>query len=611
MSMAVEATSELGSIINQSGMPTTDLVKYAQTEANPYIGEGASMREVATALSRWVDNARSATGRTGMFDRGTFTPPDNPYEEMRSARAAVKFDSVVAGVAEVTESFAFQGVKWEGEDADEADVFNQLSRDMNLDALIRAMWREEYTYGQFVAAKLWGWREYTVRGKTKNGNSRKKKYRIWAPLQIRLLDSAKVVPVGMGPLGGERLAWQATQGEIGAYANAYSGDTIDPLMLAFFQGTYNPGFEEATELAQLGVNTSRLLAMNPEFVFRHTLTKPDYCRFADIRLKSCFSLLDMKRQLMNSDRATLIGAANYILLIRKGDKDNPAQQEEITNLKENYNFIAKLPVIISDHRLNIDIIAPKVDTTLASEKYDVIDSRLLARLLGTLSLGGKGQRNETQETISVAVGRVMENRRHMLKRTIELEIGRAIVEHPRNAGVFDTEPNLVYAPRNIALSMDQAYVTGLLALRTQREISRETILEFFGLDEATEAQRMEMEDEFYDDIFKTEIPYSKGTPNQDLDTNLDTKDKSASGALAITAAPDGTLKAAPAKAPAKKAAATKAPAKAAPAKAPAKKAVATPNATPESPKVSGARGGRPAAGSPPKKSPGVPRTPKK
>lgn len=590
MSMEVEASSELGSVINMSGLATDEITKYGSTGNSPYLAEGASMREVATALSRWVDNARSATGRTGMFDRGAFTPADNPYEEMRAARNAVKYDSLVASVAEVTEAFAFQGVKWEGEDADEADVFNQLSRDMNLDALVRSMWREEYTYGQVVAAKIWGWREYTVRGKTKNGNSRKKKYRIWAPVQIRVLDSAKVVPVGTGPLGGERLAWQATAGEIGYYQTAYTGEVIDPLMLAFFQGTYNPGFEEATELAALGVDTSRLLAMSPEFVFRHTLTKPDYERFADVRLKSCFSLLDLKRQLMQSDRANLIGAANYILLIRKGDKDSPAQQEEIQNLKENYNFIAKLPVIISDHRLSIDIIAPKTDHTLDGSKYDTLDSRLLSRLLGTLSLGGKGQRNETQETISTAVARVMENRRHMLKRTLELEIARAIVEHPRNAGVFETEPNLVYSPRNIALSLDQAYVNALLALRTQREISRETILEFFGLDEATEAQRMEMEAEFFDDIFKTEIPYTAGTPAAAPDGTLDKKAAPAPPAIPATA--PSNIKASPS-----------APAKRAPAKA-------TPNATPESPKVSGARGGRPAAGTPPKKSPGVPRTPK-
>ena len=55
-----------------------------------------------------------------------------------------------------------------------------------------------------------------------------------------------------------------------------------------------------------------------------SLTKPDYERFAEIRLKSLFAILDLKRQLMAADRASLIGAANYILLIRKGEKDAPA-----------------------------------------------------------------------------------------------------------------------------------------------------------------------------------------------------------------------------------------------------------------------------------------------
>jgi hypothetical protein len=537
------------------------------------INENADMREIANTLSRWVDNARAATGRTSMFDRGAFTPPDNPYEEMRAARTAMKYDSLVSGIAEVTEAFAFQGVKWESANPDEADVFNQLSRDMNLDAVIRSMWQEEFTYSQVVVAKLWDWTEYTVRGTTKNGNQRKRKYRLWAPLQMRVLDSAKVVPVGTGPLAGEQLAWQATMGEIGAYQAAAWGQMVDPLMLAFFQGAYQPSYMEASQLAALGVDTTRLLAVNPEWVFRHTITKPDYQRFADVRLKSCFSLLDLKRQLMQSDRAMLIGAANYILLIRKGLKDEPAQAVELTNLKENYNFIAKMPVIISDHRLSIDIIAPKTDFTLDSAKYDVLDSRLLARLLGTLSLGGKGQRNETQETISYAVARTMENRRHMLKRTLEIELARAVVNHPKNRSLFDTEPNLVFTPRQIALSMDPSYVSGLLALRTQREISRDTILEFFGLDEGTEAQRMEMEAEMFDDIFRTFQPYA-GQPTPP-------------GASPSESVP--------------------------PATPPVSEKPETPNNTPEAPGVSGRRGGRPVGGGQSPQSPQAiakPRTPR-
>lgn len=568
MVMDIEVTSNLG----PNGQP---LAMLNNTELSSVeIAGSAGMREVAAVLSRWVDNARSASGATSMFDRGMFTPPDNPYDEMRAARNALKYDAVVSGVAEVTEAYAFQGAKWESDDADGADVFNQLSRDMNLDAVIRAMWREEFTYGQVVVAKLWDWKTYTVRGRGKTGVKRKKSYRVWAPLRIRILDSTKTVPVGTGPLGGETLAWQAGKGEIGHYAAAMRGDVIDPLMAVFFTGTYHPAPDEAYQLSQHGVDPNQLLACNPEFVFRHTLTKPDYERFADIRLKSCFALLDLKRQLLASDRAVLIGSANYILLIRKGDREAPAQPEEMANLRENYNFLAKMPVIISDHRLEIDIIAPKTDFTLNGEKYEVVNNQILSRLLGTLTIGGRGQRNETQNTISSAVARVMENRRHMLKRTLELEIARAVVEHPNNAGVFDGEPNLVYTPRNVALAMDPSYLQGLLSLRTQREISRETILEYFGLDEATEALRLEWEGEVFDDIFHSQVPFAAANP---MPTGRPSGDPTAEPTV-----DQGTGK-------------------------------PTPNGTPEDPKLAGKRGGRPAGGGTGKQSPAAiakPRTPK-
>jgi hypothetical protein len=508
-------------------------------------------RTLAKELARWADNLRSSQQRGSMFDRGAFTPPNNPYDEMRSARVALEVDDIVSGVGDITESFAFQGMKWESTEGDEADVFNQWAGEINMDGVLRRMWREEYTLSQVIVAMTWGWKEYTVRGrvvsenaeeehneerlaqatdqqlgvptlpdkpKRPKGRKRRKKYRLYVPTSMSVLDATKVVPVGHSPVGPEKLAWCASKAEMGYWKDVQEGRIVDLTMESFYLGQYIPPQEEADRLRRLGVPTDRLLLLNPENVFRHTLTKGDYEAWPQLRMKSIFGLLDLKRQLVNADRASLIGAANYILLVKKGTDDRPATQSEVDNLKENYNFIAKMPVIISDHRLEIEIIAPKIDLTLQQDKYDVLDTRILMRLLGTLSLGSRGQRNETQGTLSHAVARMMENRRHMMKRAIEQHVAKAITEHPFNKTgdkkTIEEEPNLVFLPRHVTLGFDAALLQAMLSLRTQREISRETILEQFGLDQATEAMRMEHEEELYDDIFKTQIPFAAAGINQ-------------------------------------------------------------------------------------------------
>jgi hypothetical protein len=533
-----------------------------------------SVRELAGQLGQWMEQARAKGPDASMFNRSLYITPDNPYAKMRLARNAVLEDNIVGAVADATEALAFDGgLKWESSNIDDADVFNQLSGDLNLDAKIRQMWREEFTVDQFICAKLWDTVEYTVRGSTEKGNKKKKKYKVYVPTRLVLLKPENVVPIGFGPLREDNLAWQATQNEIGTWADSMALERpIDPLMTTFFTGRYVPASDEAVEMGAWGVNIERLLAMNPDWVFRHCNTRPDYLKHPDLRLQGVFQLLDLKRQLIASDRATLIGAANYILLIRKGSDAAPATQEEVNNLKAGYNFLAKLPVIISDHRLEIDVIAPKVDFVLKPDAYDALDTRILHRTLQTFGAPGRTSTDATS-TFSDVMASSIQSRRHMIKRTLEQEIGRAIVEHPKNKDVFEGRPSLVFTPRTVAIGTNQAVLTALLALRTQREISRDTILEYMGLDQATEAQRLEVEDAFYDDIFKTQIPFSAAGPNAPAPT----------GPTGPSGAP-AAKKAAPAASGASGASGA------------AKKSAATPNGTAESPKVSGARGGRPTGG---------------
>jgi hypothetical protein len=483
-----------------------DVLPATQDELDP------KMRQMAAQLSRWVDNARAATNRSSMFDRGAYVAPDNQYRQMSIARTAVQNDDIVGGIAELTESLAFQGIKWESSEPDEADVFNQISAEIDMDALVRKMYRETFTYSQVCVGFWWGQGTFKVRGKTKKGNQRKLSYDVWYPKAITTLDSLKIVPVGMMAFGQESLAWQATPQEISQYYSVMDGTLMDELMERFYSGQYMVADPyELQELTALGVDVSRLVLLNPDLVKRHSQTKPDHLRFPDIRLKRVFKLLDLKQQLMEADRVNLIGAANYILLVKKGSKEDPAYPEEIANLQENFDYVAKLPVIISDHRLEIEIITPKQDFTLSPEKYDVLDNRITQAVLGLFAASGSrsGNRGDNSLQQGRLVARGLENKRHMLRRFLEREIAKAIVEHPRNAGVFKDQPNLAFVPSHVALDDDTGWAQSIISLRTMNELSRESVLEYFGFDQAVEAMRRDLEaDSGLDDIFQTMVPFS-------------------------------------------------------------------------------------------------------
>jgi hypothetical protein len=525
----------------------------------PHIDEG--MRQMAYQLQSWVNNMRAVTGQSGLFDRGKYVSNDIIYNQMLTARAAVKDDDICASVAELTEGMAFQGLKWESSDWDTTDLFNQMAAEQDLDSLIRKMWREEFTYAQCVCAFWWDQGEFVVRGETEAGNKKKRRVKVWYPRAVTLLDAVKVVPVGLLAFGQERLAWKATRQESIAYSAIVNGDLQDELMERFYTGQYIPrDGDELQELTSLQIDCSQLLLLDDRFVARHCTTKPDFERFPDVRLKSVFRLLDMKQQLMESDRVNLIGAANYILLVKKGDKDSPAYPEEIENLKNNYQTLAKLPVIFSDHRLNIEIITPKTEHVLDPDKYEVLDNRIAARLLNTLNSAGarSGQRTDNTLTMSRPVARSMEGHRHMIRRFLEKQIGKAVVEHPKNVGLFtEGTPSLAFTPPNIQLDADPGTVQVLLQARTTGDLSRESFLDYFGFDQEVEAMRVTLEAAKYDDIFKTRVPF-------DSPSNNDARSGDASGA---SEPGKGTGEAPSAQAPA------------------------------------GARGGRPAGGGKPKQSP--------
>jgi hypothetical protein len=494
------------------------------------IGVESYMREVALQVQSWASSARDRSVHS-MIDRKKWEPSDNPLKHIEQSKHLLGASDLVGAYHEIVEGLAFQGVKWESDEADKSDLWNQMAAEQNMDALVRKAYRELWATSQVITGMWWDQGKFTVRGKTAKGNQRKKTYDVWYPRIVTILDSQRVVPVGMLAFGQEMLAWQATSQEMAAFHAHQRGEALthDEVLTRFFVAKYHPGELERLELSALGVDCENLILLNPDLVRRHTLTRSDYERWAPVRLRGIFQLHDLRQQMMEADRVTLVGAANYILLVKKGDKDRPGTQEEVNNVRAGFRTLAKVPVIFSDHRLSIEIITPKQDYTLQQEKYDLIDARIVQRLIAaTVGLGNRQGASTSDNKVGSTVVKVLEGHRHMLRRFFETTLSREVMRHPRNDKAFagdDRAPSMVYVPGNISVDDANSIAQQIISLRTMRELSRESTLEYFGFDQEAEALRMAIEEVEFDDIFKSQVPFTAGGQQGDGEGNEQEQDE--------------------------------------------------------------------------------------
>lgn len=462
--------------------------EYGPAEVASYAGRFD--RNVQRALASWAEDVQRSEprNRKGLFGRDKYVTPGTMPKVLETAGAAVD-DDIVSNVLDSSESTAFNKIHFEVHDKEQEDVWNQIARDLNLDGLIREMWRELFLYSQFYGIVEWGMEEYKVSGKTDKGNERRKKFNVWVPRRISLLDPIRVVPVNRDVFGFEQYAWIATPEQV---------ENID---YSLFSHHYHPSESEKKELDKHEIPVDRLLLFRDDMIFYHSLTKSPYERWASVRMKSLFPILDLKEQLRDMDRSYLRAGVNFIVLVKRGTNEMPARPSEVEQATLQMRASSKSPVIVTDHRMEIEIITPDMSNVLDREKWDVLDHRLLMRLWMMFASPTDLGRDSSQ-SLSRVVVRGMASRRHMLKRVLEKEIIRPIIEHPLNVKAgFSEDARLQFTPRRMELEYDGAVIQMIQSLRDRGDLSRETILAEFGFDQELEAQRREYEDEEYSETF--------------------------------------------------------------------------------------------------------------
>lgn len=508
---AFEATVSDGVAIASDVDP--DMVESSLEEGilNGY--EGSTwMEPVKRALASWAEDTQGKKGRDRtIFSRNKFVTPSKIFEQMAMAEDAMD-DDVVGGVYDTSEAMAFKKMSMQCEDEDQRDVWNQIAKDLNLDEFLRMVWRELFKNSQYYGIKWWDQKTYRVRGMAEE-RPRRKTFNLLAPIGLGVLDPTRVVPVGLDMFGNGQLAWIADEGEMDMFKQVKDRVLDDELVSQILLGPYDPPKAEAGKLKNEDVPVDRLLLLNPTNVWMGHFTKATYERWARVRMKGIYPLLDMKHQLREMDRAFLLGGINFIVLVKKGTDEHPVtKNSEITMVAEQMRAQAKSSVIVSDHRLEIEIITPDLENILNTEKWGVLDDRIRLRLWGSIAPPSDTGNKESQVTLAKVVALGIENRRHMMKRDFEAEIVQATRDRNEE---LDAEASIEYAPRRVDLLFDSQVATIFQEIRDRGDLSRETILEEFGFDLSLERQRRvaEKEDEFDaksdDEIFEpVNVPFN-------------------------------------------------------------------------------------------------------
>lgn len=467
--------------------------------------------QITRALASWAEDSspRSRAGR--LWQRDRFVSPTSVLGQIATAYEAAD-DDVVGNVLETSESLAFQKVRFESEDEDQEDIWNQIARRLNLDAFLRQAHRELLLASQFYGVRWYGWENYKVRGKGDGGRERRKEFNITAPVRLGFLDPLRVVPINLDVWGGGQLAWIASEDDEYQITESSKpgSQQYDALVDALFMGKAQVSKSERALLEKEHIPVDQLMRLNPALVFRHTLTKAPYERWARVRMRSVFPILDLKNQLRDMDRAWLLGGINFLVLVTRGSDERPAKAAEISDAAMQVRTQSRSPIIVTDHRINIEIITPEVEHVLSREKWDVLDERLMMRMWGTFNLPSNASSRETSASLGKVVASALASRRHMLKRMVEAEIVRPTQDMNPELGA---KAKLEFAPRRVELGFDSDLITLIQELRDRGDLSRQTVLEEFGFDQDMEAIRREREQKVDKTIFKpVNVPFD--SPNK-------------------------------------------------------------------------------------------------
>jgi hypothetical protein len=511
---------ELGSVLIDNRTELPDGVIEGAVET--YFLENASLMG-ANANNTFQTYASEGS----LLARTKFRTPASVYDEIELCRSLAERDDDVRGVLRMMTAVAFSdGMENHHPDEQTVKLFNGLARYMNLDSVLKRIYLEYLIAQQVTTVSLFTRRQPV--DVDHEGNTET----MVAPV-IGILPAERIRTIGSDLFGTADLAYipePALERWLSEFFDEQTSPArkaelrrIDPVSAVMFTGPVKLA-DDANEYLSLPIDAYRL---NPRMV--HRTKAPTSSQMPRPLLTASFALLEAKRLLNLMDFALLQGGMNFIVVAKKGDKDRPALQPEVENLKQVVRSASRTGVIVGDHRLSFEIITPDLTSLLDREKRTLLGRRIAMTMLGLPESGAGDSSSSASVTAELElIARVIASDRNDVRRHVENNVYEEAAQ--RNGSLSSGIPR-IWFPK-IILQGTQYFTDYVLKLRDRGDIPRKTAVEAAGFDweAGVEQRKRELKDDIDETMMPAAIPFDGATGPQDNNSGRPVGGSPANGA---------------------------------------------------------------------------------
>jgi hypothetical protein len=487
-------------LVNETGLPDDEVFD----GVTDYFVENASM-----AWGRETRFQRYLSGGN-MLARREYRSPDSVSDEIALARdLAERDDDVAAAMGQMIATAFSEGMENFHEDERTRSLYNAAAKEMNLDLVLKNMYREYLIASSLTTVTLFTRKRLewtTPDGKTQTESV--------AVPQIGVLPSERVKVIGDDLFGTAQLAYDPDNENLRKWLVEY----FDPkttaarkaqlgrenrVAAAMFTGPVDPNVNDPDSYSKWG---SQLYGLNPRVVHRTTMPKGSWSHPRPLLTRN-FPLLEAKRLLNILDFALLQGGSNFIVVLKKGTDTWRASDKEVRNLRNVAAQASKTGVVIGDHRLNIEIITPDLTELLNPEKRRLIGRKLSGALRRLPETSVEDPGSEGMKTEAELLARVIAADRQDIKRHVERSAYEEMAK--RNPSLFPKGAPKLWFPK-IILQGTNYFTDYIVKLRDRGDIPRKWAVEAAGFDyDAAVRQRQRELDAGDDDVMiPGQVPFS-------------------------------------------------------------------------------------------------------